>query len=63
MVFAKDNLSINAMGGTELMKTQLESWLDPRLLEAVSKPVAKAAIASGVNRITPEYKNHVTDEV
>jgi malic enzyme len=37
--------------------------IDPRLLEAVSKPVAKAAIASGVNRITPEYKNHVTDEV
>jgi len=33
MVFAKDNLSTNAMGGSELMKVELESRLDPRLLE------------------------------
>ena len=33
MVFAKDNLSTNAMGGSELMKVELESWCDPRLLE------------------------------
>ena len=37
--------------------------IDPRLLEEVVPQVAKAAIASGVNRMTPEYQSTVTGEV
>jgi hypothetical protein len=33
MVFAKDNLSTNAMGGTELMKNQLQKYIDARLFD------------------------------
>jgi len=33
MVFAKDNLSTNAMGGTELMKNHLQKCIDARLFE------------------------------
>ncbi len=37
--------------------------IDPRLLEQVPAQVAKAAIASGVNRIMPEHQSHVTGDV
>lgn len=38
--------------------------IDPRLLEKVPVQVAKAAVATGVNRITPEYvQSPVTGEV
>jgi glycosyltransferase involved in cell wall biosynthesis len=33
MVFAKDSASINAMGGTELIKNKLEEYLPPELLD------------------------------
>ena len=33
MAFAKDNLSTNAMGGTELMKHELQRRIDPSLFE------------------------------
>jgi glycosyltransferase involved in cell wall biosynthesis len=33
MPFAKDNLSTNALGGTELMKYALEKRIDPSLLD------------------------------
>lgn len=33
MPFAKDNVSVNAMGGTEIMKYALQEVIDPKLLE------------------------------